>query len=261
MAHLRRVVNSDIEWMGVDLKAYHITVSFQTKRNFFGVPHLPLPTHPTLVSYMNNERSQDASGRTKKLLHYLDISVIKQTLACGGDADANFMAKLLETLGYDDHRRIIFICHPLPLTVCGTSLSVEMDISIIEDNEVLMLVCSEARMERTRMLYAEAAVITGAIAAFGANNKVRVASHLPPLSAMTIPAIVIMNGGKFFFYKIPVTAELSEAVARGTYPTNETHVLGYIPLLHTSSMSMANVHIRKPEFLAFLAAFKQFVRN
>lgn len=53
-------------------------------------------------------------------------------------AVANFMAKLLEALGYDDHRRIIFICHPLPLIICGVSSSAEMDKYNMEDNEALM---------------------------------------------------------------------------------------------------------------------------
>jgi hypothetical protein len=55
-------------------------------------------------------------------------------------AVANVMAKLLEALGCDDHRRIVFICHPRPLMICGVLSSAEMDVSIIEDNEVLMLV-------------------------------------------------------------------------------------------------------------------------
>lgn len=256
MAHCTRVARPASEWMDGSFKAYHITVLPQTKRKFFGVPHLPLPTHPTLVDYMNNERSQDASGHAKKLLHYLDILVVNRLLG-GKTANANFMAKLLETLGYDDHRRIIFICHPLPLTICGASLSSEMDISIIKDNEVLMLVCSEDKRWRYD---AEAAVIAGAIAAFTANNKVRVASDLPPLSATTIPAIA-MNGSNPIFYKIPVTAELSEAVARGAYPTNETRVLRYAPLLRIPPMSGWSVHKHKPEVLADLEAFKQFVWN
>ncbi|KAG2360428.1 hypothetical protein BDR07DRAFT_1486976 [Suillus spraguei] len=128
-----------------------------------------------------------------------------------------------------------------------------MDISIIKDNEVLMLVCSEDKRWRYD---AEAAVIAGAIAAFTANNKVRVASDLPPLSATTIPAIA-MNGSNPIFYKIPVTAELSEAVARGAYPTNETRVLRYAPLLRIPPMSGWSVHKHKPEVLADLEAFKQ----
>ncbi|KAG2075809.1 hypothetical protein BDR04DRAFT_800145 [Suillus decipiens] len=107
---------------------------------------LPLSVQPSTAIRMTH---RDASGHARKLLYYLDILVASQSLENEGDTNANFMAKLLETLGHDDHRRIIFICHPLPLTVCGTSLSAEMGISIIEDNEILMLVCSEDKERRS----------------------------------------------------------------------------------------------------------------
>lgn len=259
MADFRRFAKPSSEWTDTDLEAYHITISSQTRRKFFGVPHLPLPTHPTLVDFMNNEGSQNVSGHAKKLLYYLNIAVYYPFL--GNElAVANFMAKLLETLGYDDHRRIIFICHPLPLTICGELLPAEMDISVIGDNEVLMLV----RVNKESGDVAEPEVIAGAIAAYAANNKFRVASqdiNLPPLDAMTIPAIAMNAATNPVFYKIPVTAELSEAVARGTYPTTKTRVLRYTPQLPVPPMYGVRVHENIPELLACLEAFKQFVRN
>jgi hypothetical protein len=65
------------------------------------------------------------------------------------------MAKLLEALGHDDHRRIIFICNPLPLIICGVSSSAEMDKYNMEDNEVLMLVQETKELAEAVLRYTE----------------------------------------------------------------------------------------------------------
>lgn len=80
--------------------------------------------------------------------------------------------------------------------------------------------------------------------------------NLPSLNVITIPAITL-QGITPTFYKIPVTAELSEAVARGRYPT-----------LHNTRSSIFSVHPRsmairgtedRVEILACLEALKQFL--
>ncbi|KAG2043052.1 hypothetical protein BDR03DRAFT_942745 [Suillus americanus] len=85
--------------------------------------------------------------------------------------------------------------------------------------------------------------------------------NLPPLDVITIPAITL-QGLTPTFYKIPVTVELSEAVARGTYPTSKTRVLRYFPKFsgHPRNFAIRNLKDRA-EFLACLEAFKQFLRN
>ncbi|KAH9990283.1 hypothetical protein BJV77DRAFT_933938, partial [Russula vinacea] len=71
----------------------------------------------------------------------------------------------------------------------------------------------------------EPQLVTQAIAAYAANNKVRTASlNFPPLADATLPAI-LMKGTVPVLYKIPVTAELYAAVQQGTYPALETRVL------------------------------------
>ena len=68
-----------------------------------------------------------------------------------------------------------------------------------------------------------------------------------------------MVGTNPVFYKIPVTAELSEAVRRGTYPATETRVLKYVPVLpRRRSLGMRPLENRV-ELLACLEAFKQFL--
>ncbi|KAG2043051.1 hypothetical protein BDR03DRAFT_942742 [Suillus americanus] len=119
MADLKRTAGPGVtEWTDYDLDAYHITVSSQTKRKFFGVPRLPPPAHPTLVDFMNLPDPQIMSRSTKKLLRYFDLANYPDYGQCR-TGSVNFFAKLLETCGYSGGRRIVFTHHPLLLPICG----------------------------------------------------------------------------------------------------------------------------------------------
>ncbi|KAG1874634.1 hypothetical protein DFJ58DRAFT_626703, partial [Suillus subalutaceus] len=216
MADLRRTAGPGVtEWSEYDLDAYHITVSSQTKRKFFGMPRLPPPAHPSaLVDFMNPPDPRIMSASTKKLLGYFNLGNYPY-YGQYRTGRINFFAKLLETYGYNDGRRIVFTHHPLPLPICGVSSLVEMDISVMDDDEILMVVqdktptrFDENTSESQSWVDPEAIVIAGAIAAYAANNKVRVDMNLPLLDVITIPAITL-EGLTPTFYKIPVTAELS----------------------------------------------------
>ncbi|PBK99810.1 hypothetical protein ARMGADRAFT_1074657 [Armillaria gallica] len=68
-----------------------------------------------------------------------------------------------------------------------------------------------------------------AVAAYAMKNKIQVSSlRLTPLQDITFPAIAIV-GTSPIFYKVTVTADLSNAVQQGTYPQAETTVLRYVP--------------------------------
>jgi hypothetical protein len=69
----------------------------------------------------------------------------------------------------------------------------------------------------------EAQVIAQAIATFQYNNGKRIDLNLEPLESMIIPCIT-MVGTRPFFYKVPVTQQLSDAVATGQYPQQPTIV-------------------------------------
>jgi hypothetical protein len=129
-------------------------------------------------------------------------------------------------------------------------------------DEILLLV-QEDRLLILNNAPAEYQVIAKAIAAFAANNRVRERSlNLAPLTAITFPAIV-MVGSSPIFYKIAVTAELSNAVECGTYPKNKTWVFQYIPDTPVTVYEMENWKMRplanRVEILACLEAFKQFL--
>ncbi|KAF8240065.1 hypothetical protein L208DRAFT_1352965 [Tricholoma matsutake] len=258
MANLIRSAKSGSDWTESELAAYHITIVPQNKQEFFGLDDLPAPASPSLAGFMTIEDREHAMDReTRKLLHYLDLALDPKV---GQEAAVdNFAAKLLEKLGYDDGDRIIFIRRALPFLICGVSSFAQTDVCVMDDNEVLLLVQEDKRL--LSLKDPEPQVVAEAIAAYALNNKVRVTSlNLPSLPAITLPAIT-MIGTNPIFYKITVTAELSSAVQQGTYPTTETRVFRYIPVLpRRHSLGMRPLENRV-EILACLEAFKRFLGN
>src|SRR6267154_2221925 len=258
MANLKRSAKLGNEWTGNDLAAYHITVVAKTKQQFFHMPYLPSHTHPSLVNFMNaTQQDNMADDELKKLLHFLNIALQPEP---GGSEAAviNLVAKLMEKLGYNNHCRIIFIHHPFSLGICRISLSTHIDICVINDrHEPLMLVLNK---KSVTMKDPEPEVIAGAIAAYAAiaNNQLRDRQSIPPLPAITIPAIT-MIGTCPIFYKIPVTAELCDAVRSGRYPAIKTLVPRYIPVFSGPQTVAMRSPQNRVEILACLQAFKQFL--
>ena len=69
----------------------------------------------------------------------------------------------------------------------------------------------------------EPPILAGAIATFQYNNRSRAKMGLPTLDTMTIPCITVW-GTRPLFYKVPVTQHLSDCVATGQSPTQQTVV-------------------------------------
>jgi hypothetical protein len=128
MANLIRSAKDGVEWTQNDLAAYNITIVAQNKQEFFGTADLPVPVIPSLAGFMTSEdREHAADGETRKLLRHLDMTLNPRE---GYEYEAiifDFVAKLLEKLGYDsddrrdDGDRIIFLASALPLDICGKS--------------------------------------------------------------------------------------------------------------------------------------------
>jgi hypothetical protein len=72
-------------------------------------------------------------------------------------------------------------------------------------------------------------LISGAIATFQCNNKIRVAMSLPPLKEQLIAGIT-MRGTSLIFYKIPVSFNLTQLVQCGKCPKENTCVSCHAPL-------------------------------
>ncbi|KAI9466149.1 hypothetical protein BJY52DRAFT_1107178, partial [Lactarius psammicola] len=148
---------------------------------------------------------------TYKLLHYLDLA---QTPKVGQEAAVdNFAARLLETLGYASGRRVIVTRQALPLLICGMQYSAQTDVYICDKNDYLLLVQQDENTEDS-----EPHLI--AFAAYQRNNFIRDrVLHIPALDEITFLGITLVRTSPTF-YKIKVTAELSNAVMSGTFPAN-----------------------------------------
>jgi hypothetical protein len=250
------------DWTESVLIRYNIQIQAgsQNKQEFFGVADLPAPVIPSLAGFMTTEDREHAADReTRKLLHYLDLVLDPQI---GQEAVVdNFAAKLLEKLGYDEGDRITFTRRALPIVFGGVSYITQADVCVMGDDDQILLIWQNTLFPSLKD--PEPQIVVKAIAAYQANNKDRVTSlNLPPLSAITFPAIS-MIGTKLIFYKITITNNLSACVQQGVYPNFQSgsRLFRYIPVLpkrHDPGMRPLENRV---EILASLEAFKQFIGN
>ncbi|KAF8800118.1 hypothetical protein BYT27DRAFT_7149116 [Phlegmacium glaucopus] len=257
MANLLRTPKSGSNWTMSELDAYNIIVVPQTKAEFFGTNNLPDPS-ASLLGFMTNESRQSATDKkTKQLLHYLDLAM---NPGMGQESAVdNFAAELLRGLEYDNKDRIIFIQLALPFVICGENSIAQTNLCIMDNNEILLLLQEDKRL--SSMENPEPQLIAEVIAAFARNNMQREHYlHLQPRNTIMFPSLV-MVGTTPTFYKIPVTAALSQAVQNGTYPEIKTQVLRYIPTLPCRNSEGMRPLPNRLEILRCLEAFKKFLGN
>ncbi|KAM6498451.1 hypothetical protein JOM56_006399 [Amanita muscaria] len=133
---------------------------------------------------------------------------------------------ILQVTRFQERGTILCGCYNILFTSCGDPANAETGVCLIHRlNCMVLLVVQEAS---TGSCEPEAQVIAEAIAAFQHNNQKRRDLGLQSLESMTIPCIT-MVGTRPFFYKVPVTMQLSNAVASGKYPQPLTTVTSCAP--------------------------------
>jgi len=223
MANLIRSAKSGSDWTTNDLLAYNISVSSQSPNNFYGQP---LPTVESLSSLDPNLLSgtldtQGLSDGTYRLLQYLDLA----SRANSGQESAidDFAREILRTLGYEKRGLLLRSRYAIPLMISGDpKRSAQTDVCLVQGSSTILLVVQEDKTA-VSVRDPEPQVIAEAIAAFQSNNRIRARLGEPQLNSMTIPCIT-MVGTRPIFYLVPVTRELSEAVATAQYPLCSTVV-------------------------------------
>src|ERR1700722_2969849 len=108
--------------------------------------------------------------------------------------------------------------YPLQLlrTLCGEmNRSAQTDVCLVQGTSTILPVVQEDKIT-TNQRDPEAQVIAEAIAAFQHNNRDRERLGETELDSMTIPSIPMIDT-RPIFYEIPVTKQLSEAVATAQY--------------------------------------------
>jgi hypothetical protein len=125
---------------------------------------------------------------------------------------------------------------------------------------MILLVAQENKANYS-MYKSDSQVIAGAIAAFQHNNNQRSGRfRLPRLASMTIPCIA-MIGTRPFFYKVPVTTQLSSAVADGKYPEQPTIVTCCAPPARHQAFEGMEVPDYRRTALQYYDAFRGLAKS
>lgn len=241
MANIIRTAKSAHDWTKNELRAYHIVVQAENHLTFFGVEALPeARVDPELLTCTT--ASQAINQSTAELLHLLFMASRPQP----GESVHDFAAQLFRAIGYASRDRVIRTRQPLTLFICGERRSAQTDACIIDTSQydILLLVQEDNRLDPSSG-DPEIQLIAEAIAAFDSNNSKRTHAGLvpveekvcpltvsPPLAVEPSPKVmagITLVGTAPTFFKIPVTAELVQHVAEGTYPPRRTIVSYCVP--------------------------------
>ena len=160
------------------------------------------------------------SDETYLLLQYVDLA----SRADSGQESAihGFVGEILRTLRYEK-RGLLRSCYAILLLINGDpKRSAQTDLCLVHGSSIILLVVQEDKTI-VSVRDPEPQVIADAIATFQCNNRIRARLGEPECDSMTIPSIT-MIGTRPIFYLVPVTRDLSEAVATAQYPLSSTVV-------------------------------------
>jgi len=223
MANLIRSAKSGSDWSTNELLAYNITVQRQDVVNFFGHELGSIDRlDSNLFSSADPTIAVDFSKETYRFLAHLDLA---SRANAGQESAIGDLAKsVLEVTGFDQAGTILRMRYDIPFTICGDShRAARSDVCLVHLNSMILLVVQK---DKTAFSSSdpEPQIIAEAIATFQHNNRKRADLDLPQLDTMTIPCITMVGGTRPFFYRIPVTQQLSDCVATGQFPYQRTVV-------------------------------------
>ncbi|KAI5992036.1 hypothetical protein F5J12DRAFT_727114 [Pisolithus orientalis] len=228
MANFIRPTKSGSDWTLNDLDSYHISLDQVDTLLFFGLQELPqLAVDPELPANADADAMQQDSHA--ELITYLDFAMITEK---GETAVGDFVVELFKTWGYVHRERVARTRVDLSLLICGENRYAKADVCIVDrsQNDILLLVQVDKRLEHGEPVNARAQLVAAAAAAFNEKNAQREVVGLPPVEETVIPGIVMVGTSPVFF-KISVTRTLSAHICHGTYPPEETRVTyGYPPV-------------------------------
>jgi len=132
----------------------------------------------------------------------------------------DFAKEILRAMGYEKRGLLFRSRFAIPLLIGGDpNRSAQTDVCLVQGSEssAVVLVVHWQEDKTNLNVDPEPKVIAEAIATYQYNNRFRARLAEPELDSMTIPCIA-MIGTRPIFYLVPVTRELSEAVATAQYP-------------------------------------------
>ena len=215
---------SGSDWSTKELSTYNIIIQTQSVVDFFGHELCPIEDPDLLSPY--KPLTSIPTGIPKQTCRFLMYLNLISNPYSGDSALSAFAKSVLEVT--DFHRQIhtlLYTLFDLPLTICGdNSREAILDICLVS-SQLMPMILLVGKRDKPAFGSSdpEPPVIAGAIAAFQYNNQNRAKMGLPTLETMTIPCITV-KGTRPLFYKVPVTRHLSDCVATGKIPMEQTVV-------------------------------------
>lgn len=226
MANSIHSEKSGSDWSAKDLSAYNITFQTQSIIDFFGHELRPIDhLDPYLLSSFEPLTSipTGISMETCRFLKYLYL--ISHPNA-GDSALNDFMRSVLIVTNFDQQiGAVLCPLYRLPLTTFGDNNREAIPDMCLLSNQLQPLTLLLVQRDKPAFGSSgpEPPLIASAIATFQNNNRNRTKMGLATLDMMTIPCITIV-GTRPLFYKVPITQHLSDCVATGQYPMQQTVV-------------------------------------
>jgi hypothetical protein len=259
MANIIRSAKSGSDWSANELLAYNISVRVENVVEFFGRELGPINhLDSNLLSTADPSTATNFSKETYRFLSYLDLA----SRANSGQESAidDFGRSVLEVTGFDEIGTVIRSRYSIPFTICGDpGRAANTDVCLVHLNSMILLVVQEDKTAQSTRL-PEAQVIAEAIATFQHNNAKRHDLGLQPLDSMTVPCIT-MVGTRPFFYKVPVTKQLSDAVISGQYPQQPTIVTRCAPPARRRASEGMEVADYRKVALQYYDAFRGLAKD
>ena len=254
MANIIRSAKSSSDWNTNDLLAHNITISPVPPDEFFPSGADPSLDHLDPMIFTTSPGNPSLSHVVTRYLYYLDRASIGHPTQESSIDD--FSAETLKLLDFEEDNATVSMHYTIPLMICGESNHIaQMDVCLLHHPAPLVLLV----LTQDKTMFSPAPqVVAEAIAAFQLNNRTRNEQGCPSLNAMTIPCISIC-GTRPIFYLVPVTEELSNAVAIGQYPATPTEVLQCVTVLRPRE-GMEDIEYRKLALRRILA-FKTLAKG
>lgn len=215
--NILRSAKSASDWNFNELAAYHIQIEREAAQIFF---HGPLASVGDYDSRLLSSASLDQLiDCPETICNFLTCAAVAGTADPNQASAIDDLAKsVLWVTGFYKpgvtHLRPQF---SIPLNIRGDDKQVAQSNVCLQHIPSMMLLLVQANKTSANPSDPEAQMVAEAIAAFQFNNEVRKLEGLPELDAMTIPSM-IMVGTQPAFYFVPVTKQLSNAVAFGDRP-------------------------------------------
>lgn len=180
MANLIRSAKSGSDWTLNDLESYNIHTQLQDALTFFGITQLPAPTVDAELLNVDNADAM-LQDRHAELINLLDLAMVSSN---GESAVGDFVVELFKIMGYVRRNQVARTRKDLHLLICGEYRHAKTDVCIVDrsQNDILVLVQEDKRLEDREPASAQAQLVAEAVAAFGENNENRKAAGLDSLS-------------------------------------------------------------------------------